>query len=85
MMVTKVKIIGASEAKTHFASLLKQVAKGREIVITKRSRPVARLVPVQVPKKWNKDVFDRLRALRGRLVLPKGETVKDLINAGRRI
>lgn len=38
--------IGAFEAKTHFSSLLTQVEKGEEILITKHGHPVAKLVPV---------------------------------------
>ncbi len=83
-MISTTKTIGAYEAKTHLASLLAQVAKGKEIIITKRERPVARLVPA-VPATVNKEVFKRIRALRARLALPKGETARDLINAGRRI
>jgi prevent-host-death family protein len=82
-MITTTKTVGAYEAKTHLASLLAQVAKGREIIITKRERPIARLVPVT--PLTNKDVFAQIRAFRGRIKLPKGETTKDLINAGRRI
>jgi prevent-host-death family protein len=85
MTTTKVKTVGASEAKTRFASLLRQAEKGREIVITKRGRPVARLVPPVLPKKCDRSVFDKLRVLRGSVVLAKGETLKDLINQGRRI
>lgn len=40
--------IGAFEAKTHLSQLLERVEKGEEIVITRRGRPVARLVPVAV-------------------------------------
>jgi len=36
--------IGAFEAKTKFAELLEKVARGHEFLITKRGRPVARLV-----------------------------------------
>lgn len=36
--------IGAFEAKTKFAELLARVARGQEFLITKRGRPVARLV-----------------------------------------
>ena len=80
-----IKTVGAYEAKTHLASLLQQVARGKEVVITKRERPVARLVPVESPRIKREDVFRRIRALHGRLSLGKGETAKDLINAGRRI
>lgn len=83
-MHAPIKTVGAYEAKTHLPSLLAQVAKGKEIVITKHDKPIARLVPVAEPKA-KKDILQRLLALRGRMTLPPGETVKDLINAGRRI
>lgn len=38
--------VGAFEAKTHFAQLLERVGRGEEIMITRRGRAVARLVPV---------------------------------------
>jgi prevent-host-death family protein len=37
--------IGAFEAKNTLGSLLDRVERGEEIVITRRGRPVARLVP----------------------------------------
>ena len=79
-----IKTVGAYEAKTHLASLLDEVAKGREIVITRREKPIARLVPV-VSSPSVKEVVARIRAFHGRIKLPKGETTKDLIEAGRRI
>jgi prevent-host-death family protein len=42
--------VNVHEAKTHLSRLLARVAAGEEIVISKRGRPVARLVPaVPVP------------------------------------
>jgi prevent-host-death family protein len=38
--------IGAFEAKTHFAQLLERAERGEAITITRRGRPVARLVPI---------------------------------------
>ncbi len=84
-MSTGIKTVGAYEAKTHLASLLRQVARGKEVVITKRDRPVARLIPPDSPQIKREDVFRRIRAFHGRLSLAGGETAKDLINAGRRI
>ena len=84
-MSTEIKTVGAYEAKTHLASLLNQVAKGKEVVITKRERPVARLVAVESPRVKREDVFRRIRALHARLSLAEGETAKELIKAGRRI
>ena len=34
------------EAKTHLSRLLQRVAAGEEIVIARRDRPIARLVPI---------------------------------------
>ncbi len=84
MIAPKIKTVGSYEAKTHFASLLKQVAKGKEIVITKRDRPIARLVPIET-QRTKSDVFERIRALRGTITLKASETPSELINEGRRI
>jgi prevent-host-death family protein len=40
-----VKSVSAREANQHFSRLLGEVAAGEEVVITKRGRPVATLVP----------------------------------------
>ena len=37
--------VNIHEAKTHLSRLLARVAAGEEIVISKRGRPVARLIP----------------------------------------
>ena len=37
--------ISAFDAKTRFGALLKRVAQGEEIVITRHDKPVARIVP----------------------------------------
>ena len=37
--------ISAFDAKTRFGELLKRVAQGEEIVITRHDKPVARIVP----------------------------------------
>ena len=42
------KSVGTFEAKTHLTQLIEQVAKGERIVITKRGKPVAMLVPPEV-------------------------------------
>jgi len=39
--------VGIHETKTHLSSILRRVAAGEEIVITRGATPVARLVPVQ--------------------------------------
>ena len=76
--------VGASEAKNRLGALLDSVERGEEIVITRRGKPVARLVPAEVG-------FDRTKARRavaGLLEASRGVTlgglkIKDLINEGR--
>jgi prevent-host-death family protein len=57
------KTVGAFEAKTHFSELLERAEKGEEIVITKRGKVVARLVPAQksVDATAVRAVLDRMR------------------------
>ena len=38
--------VGVHEAKTRLSELLREVAEGGEVVVTKSGRPVARIVPV---------------------------------------
>ena len=76
--------VGAFEAKSRLGALLDQVERGEEIVITRRGRAVARLVPAQPG-------FDRAKARRaadGILELSRGLRldglkIKDLIAEGR--
>lgn len=41
--------VGVHEAKTHLSRLLRRVASGEEITITRGGDPVARLVPAETP------------------------------------
>ena len=50
--------IGAFEAKTHLSELLAEVEAGASVTITRRGKPVARLVPVTA------SAPDRLAAIR---------------------
>jgi prevent-host-death family protein len=76
--------IGSSKAKTRLGRLLDQVEAGEEIVITRRGKPVARLVPA-VPG------FDRAKAQQAAAGLLEasrglslgGLTIKELISEGR--
>jgi len=61
--------------------LIREAARG-PFEVTDRGRPVA---VVSAVRQTDHALFDQIRALRGRMVLPEGETTKDLINAGRRI
>jgi prevent-host-death family protein len=77
--------IGASEAKTHLASLLDRVAKGEKITITRHGVPAALLVPVgsTQQKLSHKEIVQGMRDLRKR-VKPGKMSVRDMVNEGRR-
>ncbi|MBY0293119.1 MAG: type II toxin-antitoxin system prevent-host-death family antitoxin [Alphaproteobacteria bacterium] len=57
--------VGAFEAKTHFSQLIERAMHGEEIFITRRGKPVAKLVPVDAnhDSKSAQDAATRLRAL----------------------
>ena len=55
---------GVREARQNLSALLDEVKKGREVVITERGRPVAKLVPPDRPKGKG---FPDLAAFRRRL------------------
>jgi prevent-host-death family protein len=77
--------IGAFEAKNRLSELLVAVENGEEVTITKHGRPVAKLVPFTAHDQARvAAAIAELRELREKVRLGAGETVKDLINEGRR-
>jgi len=77
--------IGAFEAKNRLSELLVAVENGEEVTITKHGRPVAKLVPVTAHDQARVTAaIAELRGLRQKVRLGDGETVKDLIDEGRR-
>ena len=48
----KPAVVNVHESKTHFSKLLERVARGETITIAKANRPVARLGPLPVPRRW---------------------------------
>jgi prevent-host-death family protein len=61
------RVAGVREARQDLTSLLEDVGKGREVTITDRGRPVARLVPVSVRQPFP-DLARVRTATRGRQV-----------------
>lgn len=59
------KPINIHEAKTQLSKIVDQVASGREVVLAKAGKPVARLVPLAKPSRPKK-----LGLLRGKLKVP---------------
>jgi prevent-host-death family protein len=77
--------IGAYEARTRFAALLKRVEEGERITIMRHGRPVAVLMPPPgVPDCTVSEAIDAIRAMRAGRKLGDGVTVRDLLEEGRR-
>jgi prevent-host-death family protein len=76
--------VGSYEAKTHLSQLLDRVAKGEEIMITKRGVPVAVLSSAgKVVKRNVGETIDGLRKFRKNKTLG-GVGIRELIEEGRR-
>jgi len=79
--------IGAFEAKTHFSKILEKVENGDDFIITKRGKPVAKIIPFikysnPMTRKEAIEAMREMRKLyRGN---PGDDNIKDLINEGRR-
>jgi len=79
------KIVGASEAKTHLSQLLDEVAAGETVTITRRGEPVARLVPPSDDRPDANAAVDALEAFqRGANITLDGASIRELIEEGRR-
>ena len=79
--------ISAREAKTHWAELLERVANGERLVITRRGKAVAMVVPPEDKTKPGlAQVVEDMLASRDSNGprLGKGATVRDLVEEGRR-
>ncbi len=77
--------VGTFEAKNRLSALLDEVAKGGEVTITRRGKPIARLVPAQ----FGPDRDKARRAADAILARSKGVTLggiglKHLVDDGRR-
>ncbi len=78
------KEVGAFEAKTHLSELLELASRGEEILITRRGKPVARLVPASRTRTdAARAAFDKLKTLRAQSRLD-GLDWKALRDEGRR-
>ncbi len=59
------KAINIHEAKTHLSRLVEQAANGKEVIIAKAGKPMARLVPLAAAARPKK-----LGMLKGRIKVP---------------
>ena len=79
------RTIGLFEAKQKLSELVERANEGEQIGITRRGKLTAMLVPVRNNSVSLKQAFADIERIRRRLKpLPKGVSIKDLIEQGRR-
>ncbi len=80
------KSIGAFEAKTRLAELLKRVENGERITITRRGVPIAEIVPPakKHDKRAIREAVKALRQFRKGRKLGAGLSLRKMIAEGRR-
>ena len=78
------KEVGAFEAKSRLGQLLDWVEAGEEVVITRRGKVVARMVPPSMAfdRERGRLAAARIREMRKGVMLG-GLAIKDLISEGR--
>jgi prevent-host-death family protein len=78
--------IGAFEAKTHFSQIIEKVENGADFIVTKRGKPVAKIIPFDdKPEMTFKEAVEAMKEMR-KLYRgePGSDNIKDLINEGRK-
>ena len=61
------KTVNIQAAKANFSALVEEASKGKEIIIAKAGKPMARLMPLQKQKKKRKDIASTLGMLKGKI------------------
>jgi prevent-host-death family protein len=77
-------VVSAFDAKTHLSQLLQETENGATITITRRGKPVARLVPVETEQKLMgpMDILKGFKEIRSRV--KKRVNIRSLIDEGRK-
>ena len=52
--------IGTFDAKTRFSEIIENVQKGKNYTITKRGKPVAKIIPFSEKSSLRKDIVNQL-------------------------
>ncbi len=76
--------VGIYDAKAHLSEIVERVESGSEVIITRRGKAVARIVPMQTPTKDRRTLAaKRIRELRAKWAI-SSVSIRKLIDAGRR-
>jgi prevent-host-death family protein len=78
--------IGAFEAKTHFSQIIDKVERGADYVVTRRGKPVAKIIPFeQKPEMTWEEVVAEFKEIRKKFRGKPGSfNIREAIEEGRR-
>jgi len=77
--------VGLFQAKNGLSELVERASRGEEFMITRRGKEAAMLVPAS--RRWRRaprEVVEHIRQTREGAKMPKGFTLRRLIEEGRR-
>ena len=76
--------VGIYEAKSKLSQLVEKAEAGEEVILTRRGRPVAKIVNVAPAARRNRALLLReIRALARRVRIPKRVSIRDIVAEGR--
>ncbi|HAM53966.1 MAG TPA: type II toxin-antitoxin system prevent-host-death family antitoxin [Candidatus Rokubacteria bacterium] len=76
--------VGIYEAKSKLSQLVEKAEAGEEVILTRRGRPVAKIVNVAPAARRNRALLLReIRALARRVKIPKRVSIRDIVAEGR--
>jgi len=76
--------IGIYEAKSKLSQLVEKAEAGEEIILTRRGRPVAKIVNVAPAARRDRaSLLREIRALARRVKIPRRVVIRDVVAEGR--
>jgi len=77
--------IGAFEAKTHFSQILEKTEQGEDFIVTRRGKPVAKIIPFRQEKEMTwEDALEKFREFRKHYRGKPGDfNIREAIEEGR--
>lgn len=76
--------VGIYEAKSKLSQLVEKAEAGEEVILTRRGRPVAKIVNVAPANKRSRALLLReIRALARRVRIPKQVSIREIVAEGR--
>lgn len=76
--------VGIYEAKSRLSQLVEKVESGEEVILTRRGKPVAKIVNVAPSARKNRArLLHEIRALSRRVRIPRSTSIREIVAEGR--